>query len=116
MRDLWTWCAIYRDGTVLYEYDDDGIEHGFREVRLDQVESLCLLPSSTEQKSYAVKVDPMKVTPVFFRRRSIHVRLDGGECGRSVIHCLGWESKSESSYLFIFEDGNTLLSTDRNAV
>jgi hypothetical protein len=116
MRDLWTWCAIYKDGKVLYEYDEDGTEHGFREVQPDQVESLCLLPSSTDQKSYTVRVNPKKVTPVFFRRRSIHMRSDGEEAGRSVIHCIGWEDKDKSSYLFVFEDGSTLLTDDLNAV
>jgi hypothetical protein len=116
MRDLWTWCAIYKDGGALYEYDEDGTEHGFREVKPDQVEALCLLPSSTEQKSYEVKVDPTKVAPVFFRRRSIHIRSDGEEGGRSVIHCIGWEGRNKSSYLFVFEDGSTLLTDDLNAV
>lgn len=116
MKDLWTWSAVYKDGSVLYEYDEDGTEHGFKEVGLDRVDSFCLLPSVSELKAYVVSVKDKDTVPVFFRRRSINVNADGTENRRSTTHCIGWRRGDIASYLFVFEDGSTLLTDDLNAV
>jgi hypothetical protein len=116
MKDLWTWSAVYQDGSMLSEYDDDGNEHGFREVDLDGLKAFCLMPSEPDLKAHVIQIKDKDTTPVFFRRRAIAVNSDGTEGKRSTTHCIGWRRGDLASYLFVFEDSSTLLTDDLNAV
>ena len=115
MSDLWTWRAVYKDGGEIKEYDDAGAEHSFREADSDRVKSIILEPSSSELPPFTVDIKE-GATPVCFRRRSIHIQGDGTESGRSTAHCIGWRTDDAAQYLFVFEDGSTLLTDDLNAV
>jgi hypothetical protein len=111
-KDAYTWTAFYEDGSSIREYDHpDG--HGFAVVDSAQVKRLALV---CDLRSHSVVV-PSGAEPVFFRRRSIIVNLvDESTESRQTVHCIGWKHDDKAVYLFVFEDGSTLLTDDLQAV
>jgi hypothetical protein len=75
-----------------------------------------LLPLQGMGSSHRVDV-PAGATPIFFRRRSVEINPLQGETGnRTTTHCIGWKRGDEAVYLFVFDDGSTLLTNDLQAV
>lgn len=118
--DLWTWVALYDDGSRLFEYDETG-SHGFTEVDLSRLRVFLLVPTQPGFSTHHVQIAPSKgQRPIFFRRRSIQLAQDGSEVEKKTVHCLGSQSTVQgvnvASYLFLFEDGSSLLTDDYQAV
>jgi hypothetical protein len=110
IADVYKWCATYRDGTQIPEYDEsrpDG--RGFAEVNASQVATLEL------SSAHKVAI-PHGATPVFFRRRRMELNPgDDSAVSRGTTHCIGWEQGESACYLFVHEDGSTLLTNDLQA-
>lgn len=115
IKDAYTWSVFYDDASLMSEYDrEEGC--GFADVDQSRVKALFLFPTCGEGLPYNSVAIPQGATPVFFRRRSIELSLSGDEGKRSTTHCIGWKRDDEASYLFIFDDGNTLLTNNLQAV
>lgn len=114
IRDVYTWGALYDDDACIGEYDRlEG--RSFVEVESARVKELLLL-SLIGGSTHSVKI-PQGATPVFFRRRSLEINLVQEESTpRPTVHCIGWKRGDEAIYLFVFNDGSTLLTTDLQAV
>lgn len=111
-RDIYTWSVVCADGSTLKEYDrPDG--HGFVVTSGLQVKQLKI---SSFIHTYAVEI-PEGATPVFFRRRRLEISpIDERVSQKGTTHCIGWKQGEQSVYLFVFEDGSTLLTDDLQAV
>jgi hypothetical protein len=115
VQDAYTWSVWCADGTVLCEYDrPEG--RGFAEVASLSVVGILLLPLQGVSPSYRVDI-PQGAQPVFFRRRSVTVSPLAGESEpRPTTHCIGWKKDEQAVYLFVFDGGSTLLTSDLQAV
>lgn len=109
--DAHTWCATYHNGALVPEYNDDRPDgRGFAEVDASQVKVLSL------SSAHHVMI-PDGAEPVFFRRRVIAVNPNTDEQQTSTVaHCIGWKKSDDACYLFVFDNGSTILTTDLNAV
>lgn len=111
-NDKYTWRVSYHDGPQLEERDAPA---GFASVDQTRVKRLRLV-SHSGIPEHIVTI-PDGATPVFFRRRSIALNLaEENSEPRGTVHCIGWKRDEEAVYLFVFEDGKTLLSNDLQAV
>jgi hypothetical protein len=118
-RDHWAWVVIYRDQSMVYECQGSTAPHAaWKDVNPRLVSAITLLPRLRLAGRHEVIVHiPQGSTPVMFRRRQIELNMTGGEQSNTqTIHCLGYEAADHGSYLFVFEDGSTLLTNNRNAV
>ena len=109
--DLYQWVVIYQDGTFTEEFDalrPDG--RGFSEIEEKPIMGIELWGKSLSIRRVSV---PKDAQPIFFRRR--YIGLDGSGQQRTV-HCIGWKRGEAGVYLFVFDDGSTLLSDDLQAV
>lgn len=104
--DTYRWSAIYNDNTILDERDT---KQGFASVDQSRIKNLMLF---SPKGSIGNVVIPEGAEAVFFRRRSI----EPNKGNRSTVHCIGWKNESSAVYLFVFDDGSTLLTTDLQAV
>jgi hypothetical protein len=112
VKDAYIWSAVYGDYTDIFE----NIENSFADVDQTCVKTLFLLPLQGNRHQHRIDL-PQGATPVFFRRRSIEINpLQGATGERPTVHCIGWKRGDEAVYLFAFEDGSTLLTTDLQAV
>ncbi len=107
MPDVYTWRAVYIDGTSIDENEENSFTN---DVNKENVASLFLLPLH--------RVDvPNGCHPIFFRRRSVEINpMNGEENGRPTVHCIGWKRGDEGTYLFVFDDGSAFLTNDLQAV
>ncbi len=116
MNDVLTWAVAYADDTVLHEFDEgrpDG--RGWAEIGEKPVKIVMLATAEVNQV-YRVAI-PAGATPVFFRRRAIAFNLTGDQqTNLPVTHCIGWKSDEDAAYLFVFENGETLLTNELQAV
>ncbi len=119
--DPWYWVAHYSDGTQLCEYDDDG-QHGWKEIDQSKLTAFELVPLQEGLVHHILKVSADS-RPIFFRRRTISVNINGEvpvETGRDVFHVVGFQKtfgkgkhqKSYKCFVFIFQDGSTILTDD----
>lgn len=115
MNDAYSWLVIYQNGTEFHEFDEPGtIGRGFAEVDSTHVEKLALVTGTFP--AFVVNV-PEEATPIFFRRRSISLNLiDESMTRQGTVHCIGWKHEEKATYLFVFEDGSSLLTDDLQAV
>jgi hypothetical protein len=113
IQDTHTWRATYHDGSFLDETHAVG---GFASVDLPCVKTLLLQPLQGIGEAHCVDI-PAGATPVFFRRRSVAFSLvDESSEQRPTVHCIGWKKGEEAVYLFIMDDGSTLLTEELQAV
>ena|SRR6266487_6401224 len=113
VKDAYIWCAISKDRVA---FDEEGAEHGFASVASEQVEFVLLFPRDEEQRRVQRVRIPDGATPVFFRRRSVAFHPDESTTTGATVHCIGWKRGDDGVYLFVGDDGSTLLTSDMQAV
>lgn len=117
VKDVYTWRATYQDGTSTNEYDEirpDG--RGWAEREAKEVATITLARVSDGTVAQSIDV-PDGAEPVFFRRRSVTFGpTDESAQHGTLAHCIGWTRGDEAVYLFVRDDGTTLLSSDLQAV
>ena len=113
----YTWCVTYQDGTRLPEFDEgrpDG--RGFAEVNRSQVKIVEIQGlNRSDLQAHRVSI-PEGAEPVFFRRKPAIAFQGTDAVNVSTKHCIGWKSDTDACYLFVFDDGSTMLSKDLMAV
>lgn len=120
MHEQYTWRAHYLDGTELDELGPDGVARPFAIIDLAQVAALEAVPQEPGLVAHTVRITE-GMRPIWFRRRRVEVDLESGEqLGMSTITCLGYQATENGhnvqSFLFLFFDGSTLHTNDREAV
>lgn len=111
-EEAYTWGVVYKDDTILDEKD---AQQGFGSVEQSRIERVFLFANNLE-RVHSVLV-PDGAQGVFFRRRSVSINPTGGEQSVATVHCIGWQrDEAHGVYLFIAEDGKTLLTSNLQAV
>jgi len=112
VQDIYSWRASYSDTEHLDETHAVG---GFASVDQERCTALTLFYQGAVPV-HAVAI-PEGAKPIFFRRRRIAINLvDETSAPQETVHCIGWKrSEKDAVYLFVFENGNTLLSSDLQA-
>lgn len=110
-REAFTWRIYYHDDTFQDEFDEvrpDGHDFsGIEDLSQIKIVTLC---DPDGMVCYQCDI-PQGATPIFRRRHKIH--LIGGPY---TIHCIGWQNGDTGCYLFVFNNGTALLSSDFQAV
>ncbi|MGZ6347938.1 MAG: hypothetical protein ACXWQ8_00290 [Ktedonobacterales bacterium] len=117
--DVYTWVAVYEDGSECREVEDDGTEHNFSHVDVGRVRFFVLLPLRDGLRAHVLRIDSADQRPIFLRRTSMELSPEGETLGQKRIHCLGWQKTisgvNVKAFTWIFEDGS-LLVTDNDDV
>lgn len=136
--DIWRWRVHYNDGTTLEEYDADGTDHGFAEVRLPDVLALEVYPASPDAHlaQQIVLIDAANAQrPIFFRRRQQLLTFDSdGELDTTAPRrmvtttVLGWQqtlsiragrktiARNVAHYTALFDDGSSFMTNSREVL
>ena len=120
--DAYTWSVAYHNGDVLHEYDENRPDgRGWAEIGFASVKTVMLATHEVDRVHRVVV--PADAQPLFFRRRYITINA-AGEQGDSgcLAHCIGWKRAGETPqdeqavYLFVLDDGSTLLTDNLQAI
>lgn len=110
-QELYSWRAYYPDGFL----DEADAPSGFASVDKTNCTCMALLDEDADPM-HMVEI-PAGAEPVFFRRRQIEVNLhDGSETPKRSAHCIGWKCGEQSVYLFLLDNGCSLLTTNLQAI
>lgn len=115
-KDVYVWGVTYHDGTWMSEYErPEG--RGWAEIGDKPVKEVWLsIPHPNIDYGHRVLI-PQGATPVFFRRRTLTINPNTSEQTQEpTVHCIGWKHDNKACYLFVFNDGSTLLTDNLQAV
>jgi hypothetical protein len=105
-RDIYTWKAIYKDGRVLNQYNEDGTKNKYREIDRVDLSKFSLI--SIETGKTVVTVNLSRNKRLIWRMR---VAKPFGQRFESVrVHLVGWQMlyRGKNSQLIhaVFPDGS----------
>lgn len=104
--DAHTWNVTYHDDRKAAEHE---LPNFATAVNAGQIKRLDL--------SGVHHIDiPNGAEPVFFRRRCVTVNPNTGGESNLTTHCIGWRDSGNECYLFVRDDGSTLLTSDFQAM
>lgn len=103
----WHWKATYKDGTVLKQYDDDGIFHQFREIDMAKVKTLSVTDGD---QSIDVNWKP-EYTPIFFYR---NVAYHAGKLDQDMVrlYCFGYVDGKGKKKIHVIKPGKKVGIVD----
>lgn len=111
MQDVFTWTAVYNDGTELTEFDENGEARGF--ALIDQSRLRAFVLSCGDFRCVLAVTQYSR--PIFFRRRIFDIRTETHEGSRTVI---GWQTTVNDtnikSFVVFMEDGTLLVTDDES--
>jgi hypothetical protein len=111
--EAYTWRAIYDDDrTAVYE----NIHNSFADVDQARVKTVLLVPLTEGRAPHRLDI-PQGAQALFFRRRRVELNPHDEQIQTlPPVHCIGWKKNTQAIYLFVFENGSTLLTENLQAV
>lgn len=111
--EKWQWEAHYVDGTLLKQFDDNGIFHQFREI--DQLQLLSFKMVNHESGNVSTLVFNPKTMKLVHFYRNIVLNVGTSDEKRIKIYCFGFEKKffgrTQKSLMAIMPTGE-IVATD----
>lgn len=110
-EERWFWIAVYKDGTFLSQFGDDGVFHRVGEIDQDELERVFLVESETARCIVINWVDGMRL---IHKYRNVVLNV-GTEDERHIrIYIFGWKLGENYQYHFILPNGNIFTSPTDN--
>lgn len=107
--ERWVWGVVYKDGTELKQFGDDGIFHQFGEINQEEVAMFVMYKFDDDSKRIDLPVEGKQI--FHFYRNLVFDMLTEGE--RKVrAYCFGYKDKETgaSAYHFILPDDRIVIS------
>jgi hypothetical protein len=103
----WHWEAEYKDGSILKQYDDDGIFHQFKEIDIADVKKLSVTDGN---QSVSVNWKP-EYTPIFFYR---NVTYHAGQLDQDMVrlYCFGYDDGAGKKKIHVIKPGKRVDIVD----
>lgn len=113
-QEAYTWKAKLRDGNYLHEWD----AKTFGKVPLECCVGVELEPKRSGLVRLSVEVDLATGQRAVFARRRCYIVDVTGNASRwqHVVTIIGWRGTTGGSYVFAFDDGRILVSSNFQAV
>ncbi len=89
--EKWQWEALYFDGSLLKQFDDNGIFHQFREIDQSNL-GLFKMVNSETRKTNTLIFQPQSMKLIHFYR-NIVLNVGTSEEKKIRIYCFGFEKK-----------------------
>jgi hypothetical protein len=119
MTDVFTWSVAYRNGDIVHEFDEERPDgRGWAEIGEKPVKIVMLATQYGELDRIHHIAVPQDAQPVFFRRRYVTINAGEQESNSTgcLAHCIGWKRGDGAVYLFVLENGSTLLTDNLQAI
>lgn len=111
--EAWQWVVEYMDGTILKQFDDEGVFHQFKEINQEKPFIFKMI-SPTQAHYYTLLIDPAKMKLFHFYRNFV---LQAGTPMeyREKIYCFGYEEAGQKMYFIINKD-ECIMCHDINSI
>lgn len=108
--ERWAWGVVYKDGTELRQFGEDGIFHQFKEIVQEQVAMFVMYRTDDESKRIDMPVH--EGMQIFHLYRNLVLE---NSSRRVRVYVFGWKKTgvTVASYNYILPD-DRLITTDRD--
>lgn len=105
--ERWVWGVIYKDGTELKQFAEDGTFHKFVEINQKEVDTFAMFRFEDMTKIFTIKPNGAQIFH-FYRNTILNAATDGET--RSRAYVFGTKTKDEAIYNYILPD-DTIIKT-----
>lgn len=109
--ERWQWVAQYVDGTILKQFDDDGIFHQFREIDQSRLHTFAMV---NEGKPPFILHWRNGMKLIHFYNNYISFGSSGEM--RIKIYCFGYEERGHKMILCIMPDDGIVITDNADSV
>lgn len=114
-EERWGWGVVYKNGSELKQFGDDGIFHQFQEIEQEKVEMFVMYRPHTQ--TYVGGPDkridmPVEGKQIFHFYRNFVFAMGTPMERRARAYCFGWKDRrsGETVYNFILPDDRLIIS------
>jgi hypothetical protein len=105
--ERWVWGVVYKDGTELKQFAEDGTFHKFIEINQKEVDIFAMFRFEDMTKIFTVRPDGAQI--FHFYRNSI-LQAGTEDEKRTRVYVFGTRTKDEAIYNYILPD-DTIIKT-----
>jgi hypothetical protein len=105
--ERWRWEAHYLDGSVLKQFDDDGVFHQFREIQQDRLSSFWMV--NDVAPPIAITWNPDYKLIHFYRGYMV---FDGFDNSTYRLYCFGYQTADCKHIMVIMPDDSVFVTDD----
>lgn len=105
----WAWKAVYKDGSELLQFDDQGVFHRFTEIDFDKLHILVMYQTGDGCKQHSLVKEPGMQVFHFYR----NIRPWYLQCFVRV-YAFGYKKDGVAHYNFILPDDRVIRTTKQN--
>jgi hypothetical protein len=113
-KERWNWEAIYADGTILKQFDDEGIFHPFKDI--DQSRLICFLMRHVDPNINPVYIAFNKDLKLIHFYQNRIMRFGSADEARIRLYCFGYEEKGVTVLTVILPNDAIVITNDANNV
>ena len=110
--ERWQWVATYSDGSVLMQFDNEGVFHQFREIEQDKLVSFMMISEGKPPIMFPFKPG-MKLIHCY---RNMHLNFGTDEARFIKLYCFGWQRGNEKVMMAIMPDDAVIVVDDINEI
>ena len=106
--ERWGWGVVYKDGSELHQFGNDGIFHQFQEIEQDKVEMFVMISADGKKR-----IDmPVEGKQIFHFYRKFMFEAATPNERRETVYCFGYKDKENgaTAYHFILPDDRIIIS------
>lgn len=112
--ETWTWEAYYEDGTVLKQFDDEGIFHQFQEIDQKKL-AVFKMVSPINPNSYTILFDEPGMKLIHFYRNTV-LQFATPNQTKVKLYCFGYEKKGQKVVMAITPNNELIVTHDIDIV
>jgi hypothetical protein len=112
--ELWRWQAYFNDGSLLEQFDKDGVFHQFKEIDQSKLVAFKMVSPDFSQV-YVVPFDPNRMKLIHFYKR-FGLGIGTPEFRKITLYCFGYESKGIKHLMVIVPSGEIIMCEDPNII
>jgi len=108
-QERWGWGVVYKDGSELHQFGNDGIFHQFQEIDQEKVDMFVMYKLFDSDKRIDMPVENKQIFH-FYRRFILSAATS--EERRVNVYCFGYKDKKTgaTAYHFILPDDRIIIS------
>ena len=110
---MYTWIALYNDGSTFGEHGD--IEHSTGQIDKAVVSEIHLVPLVEGLPVHVIEIHPPDERLIAFARRSVVVNEGGSTLGSNTVWVMGWQrtdgGRNHKTFMLIYPNGSVRVSS-----
>jgi len=110
--EKWIWGVVYKDGTELKQFGDDGLFHRFAEIKQEDVVMFSMYKPDDADLKKRIDIEVKDGMKLFHFYRNIVLDYMSENKRKIKIYVFGWKNEKGLSYNYILPDDRIVMSNE----